>query len=237
MRRRVSGYVLEVYQLNTTQTLFTPGEHKTNLKGPAGQLETIISCPESFNTDYMAIICHPHSLHGGTMTNKVVTTLAKACSLLSLCSVRFNFRGVGNSDGKFDHGKGETEDLLAVEAWLQQAYPNAKIILAGFSFGSYVAYRAAAQCMPAQLISIAPPVVNFQFDGLPIPDCPWLLVQGEQDEVVSSDAVFAWGDTLPSTATMVRVPNASHFFHGKLIDLRHIVMQFMQTHLAYYEHA
>lgn len=188
------------------------------LTGSVGEIETVVT--EYENAVATAIICHPHSLFGGTLNNKVVTTLARTCRDLGLRTVRFNFRGVGKSQGSFDGGKGETDDLLAIASWVKTQYPKDKLWLAGFSFGSYVATRAATQLSIAQLISVAPPVINFNFSELPPITCSWLIVQGEQDEIVSPEAVFAWIDTLNPPPTVIRMPGASHFFHGQLMELR-----------------
>lgn len=183
-----------------------------------GDIEVAVT--ENEGATKTAIICHPHSLFGGTMNNKVVTTLARTFGDLGLRSVRFNFRGVGRSAGSFDNGIGETDDLLAVVNWVKETYPNDKIWLAGFSFGSYVAARAAAHVVPEQLVSVAPPVVNFDFAHLPQITCPWLIVQGENDEVVSPQAVYDWYDTLNPKPVLIRMPGCSHFFHGQLMELR-----------------
>jgi alpha/beta superfamily hydrolase len=191
------------------------------LKGPAGQLEVLTTHPGSPRTPpAIAVICHPHPLFGGTMTNKVVTTLARSFQTLGLSTLRFNFRGVGKSEGHYDQGIGETEDLLALLQWLKTAYPDHAIWLAGFSFGAYVAARAAKKWAAEQLVCVAPPIENFPFKTLPPFSCPWLLIQGEQDEIVSPSAVFSWIESLSPPPRLIRIENASHFFHGHLIELR-----------------
>lgn len=192
------------------------------LPGPAGDLEVLTAPakPDVPSRAAVAVICHPHPLFGGTMHNKVVTTLARAFSDLGLRTVRFNFRGVGKSAGQFANGVGETEDLLAVVNWVKTVCPGDELWLAGFSFGGYVATRAAVQLSPAQLVCVAPQVSRFKEDALPAVQCPWLVVQGEKDEVVSPEEVFAWVDSLDPKPTLVRVPEAGHFFHGLLLELR-----------------
>ncbi|HLB58357.1 MAG TPA: alpha/beta fold hydrolase [Gammaproteobacteria bacterium] len=170
-----------------------------------------------------AIICHPHPLFGGTMNNKVVTTLARAFQNLNINTIRFNFRGVGKSEGKFDQGVGETDDVIAIARWAKTHYLSDKLYLAGFSFGSYVAARAATQLPVTHLLSIAPPVINFDFTALPPITCPWLIIQGEQDEIVSPEAVFDWVETLNPKPTLIRMPKATHFFHGQLMALREMI--------------
>ena len=118
----------------------------------------------------------PHPLFAGTMDNKVVTTTARAMrDCQNVTAVRFNFRGVGKSEGSFDQGKGETEDLSAVLQWVEKTSPGAAIWLAGFSFGAYVAYKATAKFPVARCVLIAPPVTNFAFDSLPVPQIPWCV--------------------------------------------------------------
>ena len=191
------------------------------LAGPAGQLEVLTTYPENPRTPPItAIICHPHPLFEGTLHNKVVTTLARSFHSMGLSTVRFNFRGVGKSEGKYDQGIGETNDLLAILRWLENACPQQAIWLAGFSFGAYIAARGAKAWPVKQLICVAPPLENFPFKTLPPFACPWLVIQGDKDEIVSSQDVFSWINRLENPPTLIRIKNASHFFHGHLIELR-----------------
>ncbi|MBN8742601.1 MAG: alpha/beta hydrolase [Lysobacterales bacterium 69-70] len=202
-----------------------------NLPGPAGLLETLVELPEQDARRGTAVICHPHPLHGGTMHNKVVTMLSRSLVELGLATVRFNFRGVGASAGSYDDGNGETDDLRAVVDWVRRERPDDALWLAGFSFGSYVALRAAAALAPQQLIQIAPPVGRWAFEKIALPDCPWLIVQGEADEVVDPAAVFAWAANLPKNAQLVRMAETSHFFHRRLMDLRGAVKHGVRDNL------
>ena len=156
------------------------------------------------------------------MHNKVVTMVARALRELGATTVRFNFRGTGASEGAFDHGKGEREDLGVVVEWVRAARPDAALWLAGFSFGSFVSLSAAAQLQPDALISIAPPVSGrgWDFSAIEIPEVPWLVVQGDADEIVDAQAVHAWIEGLARKPQLVRMVDTSHFFHRKLIDLR-----------------
>ena len=130
------------------------------IPGPAGRLELMVDLPEPGEARAgVAIVCHPHPPDGGTLHNKVVTMTARALSELGLAAVRFNFRGVGQSEGQFDEGRGETLDLLAVADWLSKVRPGDALWLGGFSFGSWVALKAARQLPVKQMISIAPPVL------------------------------------------------------------------------------
>jgi alpha/beta superfamily hydrolase len=203
-----------------------------SLPGPAGLLEAATNVPEAAVARAgVAVICHPHPLQGGTMRNKVVTTLERSLRELGLATVVFNFRGTGASQGAFDDGIGETEDLITVAKWAQHVRPRDALWLAGFSFGSYVAARAAPQLPVRQMISIAPPVGRWDFSPLASPLCPWLVVQGEADEIVDPAAVYAWVDAQPEPPTLVRMPETSHFFHRRLLDLRGVVKNGVRANL------
>jgi hypothetical protein len=191
------------------------------IPGPAGLIEVAVDLPEAGQARQgVAVLCHPSPPEGGTMHNKVVTMAARALAELGLTAVRFNFRGVGQSEGSFDDGRGEVLDQLAVARWTLAAHPGDALWLGGFSFGSWVALQAARQLPVQQMISIAPPVGMRDFTGVMPPPCPWLLIQGESDEIVSADGVFAWAAKLSPAPTVVRMPDTGHFFHRRLLDLR-----------------
>ncbi|MBA8882740.1 alpha/beta hydrolase [Dokdonella fugitiva] len=191
------------------------------LPGPAGAIELACALPgDAPPRRGIAIIAHPHPLQGGTMHNKVVTITERALLELGLATVRFNFRGVGRTEGVHDNGDGETDDLVAIATWLRAQRPGDALWLAGFSFGSYVTLRAAARLDAAQLILIAPPVGRWDFSMVGAPTCPWLIVQGEEDEVVDAAAVFAWAEGLQPKPQLIRMPETGHFFHRRLMDLR-----------------
>jgi len=154
------------------------------------------------------------------MHNKVVTMAARSLRELGATTLRFNFRGVGESSGSFDHGNGERDDLLAITTWVREQRPDDDLWLAGFSFGAYVSLRSAAEIQPDALISIAPPVGRWEFEKIVLPTCPWLVIQGDEDEVVDPQAVYAWIDSLKQKPELVRMHGTSHFFHRKLVDLR-----------------
>jgi len=202
--------------------------------GPAGALEVAVGIPAPADARAgFAIICHPHPLlgGGGTMRNKVVTMLERALRELGLATVRFNFRGVGASQGTYDDGNGETDDLLAIAQWTQRARPHDALWLAGFSFGSYVAARAAAQLPVRQMISVAPPVSRWGFSSLPSPLCPWLVIQGEDDDVVDPQSVYAWVAAQAEPPTLTRMPDTGHFFHRRLMDLRGAIKNGVRANL------
>ena len=193
------------------------------INGPAGRLEAAYDQaePEATAQPVLAVICHPLPTEGGTMHNKVVTMTARALRECGIDTLRFNFRGVGASEGAFDDGAGELDDLRTVVAWARAQHPDKALWLAGFSFGAWVSLRGAVELGAAAVISIAPPVGrSWEFDGIALPDVPWLVIQGNADEVVDAAAVRDWVASLPSPPTLVEMPDTSHFFHRKLMDLR-----------------
>lgn len=200
--------------------LNTPGEHSLALEGLAGQIEAVLTVPENINTPYVAFLGHPHSLQGGTMNNKVVTTLARVFKELGIPSLRFNFRGVGQSGGVYDNGLGECNDLLELVRTWQKEQPEMKLIFAGFSFGSYVCYRAAAQSKPNILITIAPPVHHYDYREFDSQPEPWLIVQGDADEVVPSSLVIDFAKQSQPILSVIEFSETGHFFHGKLVELK-----------------
>jgi alpha/beta superfamily hydrolase len=201
------------------------------LPGAAGAIEIAVGVPSEGARAGVAIICHPHPLQGGTMFNKVVTTLDRALGELGLATVRFNFRGVGRSEGVHDEGRGEADDLVAIAEWVRRERPGAALWLAGFSFGSYVALRAAANLAPQQMILIAPPVGRWDFSGIEWPPCSVLIVQGGDDDIVEPAAVAEWAAQQEPPPTFVRMAQAGHFFHRRLIDLRGAVRNGVRDNL------
>lgn len=198
-----------------------PAEAATfSLTGPTGRLECISDVAERAQARRgVVIVCHPNPVQGGTMHNKVVTMVERALRESGLDTLRFNFRGTGASEGVYDDGNGESEDLAAVAAWLRRVRPDDALWLAGFSFGSYVTIRSAHRLGAVALVSIAPPVGRWTMDDA-LPTCPWLVVMGEADEVVEPQAVFDWIAAMPTPPTLVRMPETGHFFHRRLLDLR-----------------
>lgn len=198
--------------------------------GPAGELEALLESTQEGEPSGCAVICHPHPLHGGTMQNKVAHTLARSFLGAGFTALRFNFRGVGNSEGGFDNGDGEVEDVLAAVNWMRQEMPNLPLWVAGFSFGAAMAVRAAIDCKPDGLISIAPAVTRFAGKLDTQPECPWLIIQGDQDELVDIDATIAWINKLDPGPEFEVIRGAEHFFHGKLTLLRNAVAEFVRDH-------
>jgi alpha/beta superfamily hydrolase len=203
------------------------------LAGPAGALEVAVDRAEKPRA-VVAIVCHPLPTEGGSMHNKVVTMAARALRESGVDTVRFNFRCVGASEGSFDNGDGECEDLRAVADWVRARRPDAALWLAGFSFGAYVTLRMASALQPSGLVSIAPPVGrSWDFQAVVPPTCPWLVVQGEEDEIVSPQAVYDWVASMPQPPELVRMAGAGHFFHRKLIDLRGAIRNGVKPWLAH----
>ncbi len=204
------------------------GVERFSLQGPAGALQAVVEDPGIAGPSY-AVVCHPHPLYGGTMDNKVVTTVARALQDLGLPTLRFNFRGVGASDGVFDRGSGETDDADAVAAWGALRWPGRTLVIAGFSFGAYVALRLAQRRLPRRLVTIAPAIQRFDEAEMAVPRCPWLIVQGDADDVVDPAAVIAWAAGLVPKPQLVVLPGAGHFFHGRLHELRAIVIDAIRS--------
>jgi alpha/beta superfamily hydrolase len=200
------------------------------IAGPVGTLEAAIdaSAGPAIAT---AVVCHPHPQQQGTMTNKVVTTVARAFAELRADAVRFNFRGVGKSAGPYAGGVGERDDALAVVDWCRERWPNRPLYLGGFSFGAAVAASIAARVVPAGLVTVAPPLDRLRA-GFVAPACPWLLVHGEADDVVPPGPVLEWAAALPSPPEIVLLPGVGHFFHGSLVALNEAVKQAFGPDLA-----
>ncbi|WP_133130868.1 alpha/beta hydrolase [Legionella yabuuchiae] len=206
--------------MNINELLNVSGEHLFLIPGSVGQIEGVLTVPNEVRRDVVAILGHPHSLQGGSMNNKVVTTMARAFKALHVPSLRFNFRGVGQSEGEYDAGVGESEDMLAIsERWLN-AVPEAKFIYAGFSFGSYVVYRTAAQHEHELLITVAPPVHHYDYKGFQNAPSPWIIIQGQDDEVVPSDLVLEFANQASPSLPVLEFAETGHFFHGRLVELK-----------------
>lgn len=194
-----------------------------SIDGPAGPLEAVVEESEP-KSSYYAVVCHPHPLFGGTMQNKVVTTLSRALAEGGVPALRFNFRGVGASAGQYDEGNGETDDANAVASFGAERWPGRRLVLAGFSFGAYVALRLAQIRDTSRLITVAPPVDRFDFSTMHPPGCPWLLIQGDADELVDAQRVLAWAGSLDPAPDVTVMEGVGHFFHGRLVELKNAVL-------------
>ncbi len=220
------GVAVMIVRMNSTEFPSDPASFPDvaasfMLTGPVGKLETATDLAERADArGGVAVICHPLTSEGGSMHNKVVTMIERAVRESGLDTVRFNFREAGNSEGSFDKGRGEREDLAAIVAWVRRVRPHDTLWLAGFSFGSFVSISQAVPLRADALISVAPPAGRYEFGTIALPTCPWLIVQGEADEVVEPQAVFDWVDSMEHKPDLVRMPETSHFFHRRLMDLR-----------------
>jgi uncharacterized protein len=211
---------------------------RAQVAGAAGAIE--IACVAPPDPRSVAIIAHPHPLFGGTMDNKVVTTLARAFEESGAATFRFNFRGVGATQGEHDEGTGETADMLRVIEHARAAFPGLRVQLAGFSFGGAVAVRASGAVDFAQLVLVAPGFRRFTGHGMgeaPDPADPNLgapgrhttantvVVHGDLDETVALSDSIAWAT--PREVPVIVVPGAEHFFHRKLAVLRAAVLRWV----------
>ncbi len=198
--------------------------------GPSGPIEVVLAEPTQ-SPRAVALLCHPHPQHGGTMDNKVVHTLAKAALDVGAVAVRFNFRGVGQSAGAFDHGIGETEDAAAVLDWLRARHPGLPLLAGGFSFGAYVQTRLLPRSEPQALVLVGLAVGRFETRELPEGVAEGtLVVHGEADEVVPLAAVLDWAR--PQALPVTIFPGVGHYFHGQLVRLRQVVRRALSARLA-----
>lgn len=204
-----------------------PVTEKLFIEGPIGRLEAIVDRPGEGGLQGCAVVCHPHPQHGGTMHNKVAHTLARAFARSGFEALRFNFRGTEQSEGQYDNGVGELDDALAAIEWMRARHGSYPLWLAGFSFGAAIAVKAAAVTHVDGLISVAPAISRFATGLESQPDCPWLIIQGDQDELVDVDETVEWVDSLEPGPELLIVPQGEHFFHGRLTELKKAVMEFI----------
>lgn len=197
------------------------------IPGPVGQLEALLlEVPDARG---IALVCHPNPVQGGTMLNKVVSTLQRTARDCGYHTLRFNYRGVGASAGSHDMGAGEVDDAETVAAWLQERYPDLPITLLGFSFGGFVAAALGARLeaqdrTPSKLFMVAPAVHRLGGDTTPASQCPLVVIQPEADEVVEPQVVYDWSANLGRAHELLKVAECGHFFHGKLTDLKDLLL-------------
>ncbi len=204
-----------------------PPAERIDIAGPSGWLEGQLEKPPLGDAVGIGVVCHPHPQHGGTMDNKVAHTLARAFNRSGFAALRFNFRGVGKSEGEFGEGVGEVDDVLAAVEAARERYPGLPLWLSGFSFGAAMAVRAANDAGAAGLVSVAPAAFRFAGKLDEQPAMPWLIVHGEDDELVPINESVEWVDSLEPGPELVVFPETSHFFHGKLVELRDTVVEFI----------
>lgn len=202
------------------------------LKGPCGALEALYLGRDDARG--LALICHPHPLHAGSLHNKVVATLQRTARDAGYATLRFNFRGVGQSVGEHAHGEGEIDDAEAASRWLLAQHPGLPLSLLGFSFGSCVAACLGGRLEGAgvaveRLFMLAPPVRRFSVDGRLPQHAALTVIQPEADEVVTPEAVYAWSAALERPHELLKVAECGHFFHGKLNELKALVLPRLQS--------
>jgi len=204
---------------------------KQLITGPAGRQELLSAYPNGQCPnpgEPVVIISHPHPLYGGSLTNKVVHILARGVEDLGMASVRYNFRGIGESEGEFDDGRGETADLLSIVDWVRNRHPDSPVWLAGFSFGAYITVNAYQAAGAERIILVAPPVTLYDLSLVTQIAVPCAILQGGQDEVIDAGAVSDWVDQLVPRPDYHWIESAGHFFHGQLSVVRDFVKQAWQ---------
>jgi alpha/beta superfamily hydrolase len=208
-----------------------PVSERIFIEGPVGRLEAILDEPRDGPAKGCAVVCHPHPQHGGTMHNKVAHTLARAFVRLGFSVLRFNFRGTEASEGAYDEGVGELDDALAAVEWLRLNGPGGPLWIAGFSFGAAIAVRAANPARADGLVAIAPAIYRFARSLDTQPQCPFLVIQGDEDELVGVEETIEWVNGLEPGPELLVMTGAEHFFHGRLVELREAVIEFVAPQL------
>lgn len=208
-----------------------PRSKKHFLQGPAGRLQALYELPGDREPHSAAVICHPHPLHGGTLHNKVAHTLARAFVRLGFRALRFNFRGTEASEGTYDEGEGELDDALAAVEWLRSCGHDGPLWVAGFSFGAAIAVRAAEPARADGVVAVAPAIYRFARGVISLPHCPFLVIQGDEDELVDVQETIEWVNGLEPGPELLVMEGAEHFFHGRLVELRDAVMTFAEAEL------
>jgi alpha/beta superfamily hydrolase len=207
-----------------TTELLEKTEQRLIIPGPAGDLDTVVNVDVKQSFKGIALVAHPHPLHGGNMDNKVIFTLARCFRQRGVMAVRFNFRGVGRSGGGYDQGRGEQDDVVAVANWLYDWMEKHALVgnfyLAGFSFGAAMAARVCHKVQPDHLTLVAPPVERYHLQQIQRFPCPLCLIQGEDDKVVSVDSVRRWSENIATDYNLITLPYTDHFFHGRLLELK-----------------
>ena len=205
------------------RTCWLANEKEVLLNGPCGQLQAGFTSGE--RADVAMLVCHPHPLHQGTMFNKVVTTAVKAACNQQISTLRFNYRGVGSSEGSYGNVKGESRDALSAAQWLLRTTNCQHLWLVGFSFGAAVSYQIQPHIPCCGTVLICPSVERMAFSEPN--NAPLHVIQAENDEIVSPQAVTSWCKQ-QANVNIQLVPEASHFFHGKLPELKNCLTQILE---------
>jgi len=197
------------------------------IDGPVGQLEALYL--DVADARGVVLLCHPNPVQGGTMTNKVVSMLQRTARDAGYITLRFNYRGVGASAGSHDMGSGEVDDAQAAANWLLEKHPQLPLTLMGFSFGGFVAAslggRLEASDIPLKhLFMVAPAVMRLRDQDTLPQACALSVIQPETDEVIDPQIVYDWSDALVRPHELLKVAECGHFFHGKLTDLKELVL-------------
>ncbi|MGB9150963.1 MAG: alpha/beta fold hydrolase [Burkholderiales bacterium] len=195
---------------------------KIHIDGPVGKLEVVVNDPGP-SRRAIALVAHPHPLYGGTLDNKVAQTLAKTFFELNCVALRPNFRGVGGSEGQYDQGRGEVDDMLAVHAYAKKQFGDLPVYSAGFSFGGFVASEVLKKLKIKQLVMIAPAVGTFTLGDVPKNT---IVIHGEQDETVPYQHILDWAR--PQDLAVITIPGADHFFHRRLHHIKDFVTRLCQ---------
>lgn len=203
-------------------------ENPVMLDGPVGVLEALYL--DVIDARGIALICHPNPSQGGTMLNKVVSSLQRTARDSGLTTLRFNFRGTGKSAGEHDMRSGEVDDAQAALAWLQEQHPDLPIYLFGFSFGGFVAGSLSGRLQQAgiaveQLYLVAPAAMRFNAKHVLADNCKLTIIQPEDDEVIDPGWVYQWVSTLTQPHELLKVAECGHFFHGRLLELKQLVAE------------
>ncbi|QEY59459.1 alpha/beta hydrolase fold domain-containing protein [Pseudomonas sp. C27(2019)] len=203
-------------------------ENPVMLDGPVGVLEALYL--DVIDARGIALICHPNPSQGGTMLNKVVSSLQRIARDSGLTTLRFNFRGTGKSAGEHDMRSGEVDDAQAALAWLQEQHPDLPIYLFGFSFGGFVAGSLSGRLQRAgiaveQLYLVAPAAMRFNAKHVLADNCKLTIIQPEDDEIIDPEWVYQWVSTLTQPHELLKVAECGHFFHGRLLELKQLVAE------------
>ena len=199
------------------------------IAGPAGRLQAMHSTPAEGPATACGLICHPHPQQEGTMHNKVVTAISWAMQAMGWATLRFNYRGVMESEGEYDNQVGEIDDALAAYTFLQQNHPGLPIHVAGFSFGAFIAASVASTQAVGSLVTAAPVVQHSRYEQLAPIHASWLAAVGDADDLVSPEQIESFRATLSKPFDLEVFKETSHFFHGQLIPLREMILGFYQN--------